>query len=153
MTMSVESVATHTTAPVPSASSQAMSARYVSPGIPTFFSCQLIRASTWRMQSLFSHGKLPLVEMTHAQLTATQHCIFDWLKQESSLEKCPMCRQRKSILHCLRCPKTLLISRHSIQVKESRRANRHRDAQTDTGTGYKSPVIFELACYRRILYE
>ncbi|KAL1796459.1 hypothetical protein ACET3X_004999 [Alternaria dauci] len=21
------------------------------------------------------------------------HCIFSWLKQESSLEKCPMCRQ------------------------------------------------------------
>ncbi|KAH7078526.1 hypothetical protein FB567DRAFT_450486, partial [Paraphoma chrysanthemicola] len=24
------------------------------------------------------------------------HCIFSWLKQESSQEKCPMCRQRKS---------------------------------------------------------
>ncbi|KAF5850830.1 hypothetical protein GGP41_010505 [Bipolaris sorokiniana] len=23
----------------------------------------------------------------------SKHCIFDWLKQESSLEKCPMCRQ------------------------------------------------------------
>ncbi|KAH7563276.1 Anaphasehypothetical proteinpromoting complex subunit 11 [Bipolaris maydis] len=36
----------------------------------------------------------------------------------------------------------------AIQVEESRRANRHRDAQADTGTGYKSPVIFNLACYR-----
>lgn len=147
MTTSVESVATHTTAPVPSASSQAMSARYVRPGIPNFL-YQLIRRSTWRMQSLFSHGKLLIVKPTHAQLTTTKHCIFDWLKQESSLEKCPMCRQRKLNPHCLRCSKALLISRHSIQVEESRRANRHRDAQADTGTGYKSPVIFNLACYR-----
>jgi hypothetical protein len=31
-------------------------------------------------------------------LTVRQHCIFSWLKQESSQEKCPMCRQRESLL-------------------------------------------------------
>jgi anaphase-promoting complex subunit 11 len=43
--------------------------------------------STW-------YVTLPLATPA-APLTATQHCIFSWLKQESSLEKCPMCRQRK----------------------------------------------------------
>ncbi|KAH6620090.1 hypothetical protein C7974DRAFT_435558 [Boeremia exigua] len=29
--------------------------------------------------------------------SARCHCIFSWLKQESSQEKCPMCRQRKRL--------------------------------------------------------
>jgi hypothetical protein len=90
----------------------------------------LIGCSTGRMQPLLPHGTLCITVAMRAWLTQTQHCIFSWLKQESSQEKCPMCRQRTSVLDY---QVLQLTSYLSFQIEESRRAGRHRDTRPDTG--------------------
>ncbi|KAF9698976.1 hypothetical protein EKO04_002961 [Ascochyta lentis] len=45
-----------------------------------------------RVQPLLPHGTFT-IEETRRLTDTEQHCIFSWLKQESSQEKCPMCRQ------------------------------------------------------------
>jgi anaphase-promoting complex subunit 11 len=96
--------------------------------------------STGRMQPLLSHGTPLLIKSSCTLSTNTsQHCIFSWLKQESSLEKCPMCRQRMYEIELLDCP---LICIPSLQVQESRRADCHRNPGTDPRTRHEPAIAF-----------
>lgn len=72
------------------------------------------------------------------QLTQPQHCIFSWLKQESSQEKCPMCRQRK--FFTLESSSTLADLRCSFQVEEPRDTCRHRESGSNPATRYQPNI-------------
>ena len=98
-----------------------MSATYVCPS--PYVNMTLTICSPRRVQSLFPHGKFPYMCVCCVPLTIMQHCIFSWLKQESSQEKCPMCRQRTCRFKLSKLVLTLWCS---LQVKESRCAGAYR---------------------------
>jgi hypothetical protein len=110
----------------------------------------LIGCSTGRMQPLLPHGTLCITVAMCAWLTPTQHCIFSWLKQESSQEKCPMCRQRTSVpdYQVLQ-----LTSYLSFQIEESRRAGRHRDTRPDTGANDQPAISPRVSARTATLLE
>jgi hypothetical protein len=60
---------------------------------------RLIADSARRMQPFLPHGMTICDNGLQRRVNVDQHCIFSWLRQESSQEKCPMCRQRMYISH------------------------------------------------------
>jgi len=93
------------------------------------------------MQPFLPHGMLHSCRRPATVLTATQHCIFSWLRQESSQEKCPMCRQREHIFGAFRITCSLT-SCCSLQIQESRRVRcLSRTADASAGTRHQSFVV------------
>ncbi|KAJ2972510.1 hypothetical protein NUW58_g9170 [Xylaria curta] len=54
----------------------------------------------WEVWSQFPHGQclarlfFSLDTYRSPKLTATKHCIMEWIKQDSAKGQCPMCRQK-----------------------------------------------------------
>jgi len=99
------------------------------PGYATWRRIALLTSySVWQMRPQFPHGETWSPRHFFADnLMKLQHCIIEWIKQDSAKGQCPMCRQSRNYHVCVYRALRWSATQNSNGMILPRRPDRQRD--------------------------